>query len=448
VIDREVEIRPMSSAKYLARRAARHYGLFLGVLAAGLVGTAALVRYTNQVYRSESVILYRSSRAGTGDAGDSSRRVASRLQDMLMSHDRMARVIQELSLYPKVKNRDEAADEMRKKIGFKARDGNTFLITFDAETPALSQAVASLLSSTLIEDNMRLQVKEAEETRRFLDQERQRLGEELKAKEARMTAFVRAHPDALGRENVGPPEGLDELQREMDRLRGVPSADGRPDPDVIATVKRAETDFDTAQRDYNDKAQRLTAEHPDLIMARNKSKQAEANLQHVREVAGLTRPAEAGAPDNSGQVEALERQMARLRRRGAAGGMSRRQLEVTVMFESMRHELEQARGRLAGLEDKQFQVGMAAKLESSSEIGQLAILDPASRPGLPQIDVRKKVAIAGAVLALLLAFGAALLRARADDRIHDSTDAEWLGGKPVLVLLPAPPRERRSDAHG
>ena len=129
MIDREVEIRPMSSAKYLARRAARHYGLFLVALAAGLVGTAALVRYTNQVYRSESVILYRSSRAGAADASDSSRRVASRLQDMLMSHERMNRVIQELSLYPKVKNRDEAADEMRKKIGFKARDGNTFLIT-------------------------------------------------------------------------------------------------------------------------------------------------------------------------------------------------------------------------------------------------------------------------------------------------------------------------------
>src|SRR6185369_14715760 len=106
------------------------------------------------------------------------------------------------------------------------------------------------------------------------------------------------------------------------------------------------------------------------------------------------------------------------------------------------------RGRLAGMEDKQFQAGLAAKLETSSEIGQLAILDPASRPGLPLIDVRKKVAIAGVFLSLLLAVGAAVLRARADDRIHDTADAEWLGGKPVLVLLPAPPRERRSDAHG
>ena len=50
--------------------------------------------------------------------------------------------------------------------------------------------------------------------------------------------------------------------------------------------------------------------------------------------------------------------------------------------------------------------------------------------------------LAGVVLAVLLAMGAAVLRGRADDRIHDREDAEWLGGKPVLVLLPAPPKER------
>jgi hypothetical protein len=161
-------------------------------------------------------------------------------------------------------------------------------------------------------------------------------------------------------------------------------------------VRRAEADYDVAQRDYNDKAQRLTAEHPDLIMARSKSKQAESSLQHVaRSRADPAPPTAKGAGQQRPGRRRWSDRWLRLRRRAAAGGMSRRQLEVTVMFESLRHELEQARGRLAGMEDKQFQAGLAAKLETSSEIGQLAILDPASRPGLPLIDVRKKVAIAG-----------------------------------------------------
>jgi uncharacterized protein involved in exopolysaccharide biosynthesis len=451
VIDREEESRPMSPALYLARRAARHYGLFLIVLTVGLVGTAAAVRFTDQVYRSESVILYRNSRAGSSD-GDSSRRVASRLQDMLMSRERIARVIKELSLYPEVKNRDEAADEMRKKIAFKARDGNTFLVTYDAETPAGAQAVVSRLAATLIEDNSRMRIQEAKETGRFLDQERVRLGQEVRAREGQLTAFLRAHPDALGRtEASGPPPELDALQRQMDSLRGTPSSDGRPDPDVIATVRRAEADFDVAQKDYGDKSQRLTDQHPDLIAARSKLKQSEANLQRIREAAGLGRPAPAadGKTDNSAQVASLEREMARLRSRPGGGPrVSRQQLEMTVTFESLRHDLEQARTRLAALEDQQFQSALAAKQETNSEIGQLAILDPASRPGLPFVDVRKKVAIGGGLFALLLALGAAAWRARRDDRIHDRADAEWLAGKPVLVLLPPPPNDRRSAARG
>jgi uncharacterized protein involved in exopolysaccharide biosynthesis len=437
---------------YLARRAARHYVLFLAVLAVGLLATAAVVRFTDQIYRSETVILYRSTRPGTNDtSSDASRRVASRLQDMLMSRERIGRVIKELSLYPEVKNRDEAADEMRKKIAFRARDGNTFLVTFDAESPALAQAVVARLAASLIEDNMRLRVQEAEETRRFLNLERLRLREEVKAKEAALTAFLRSHPGAVIREGGGDASGagMDELQREMERLRGSGEG-GRPDPDVIATIRKAEADYDQAQKDVDEKQQRLTDVHPDLIAARGKVRQAETHLQRVREAAGLVRPAAAAAGgENREQVAALERQMARLRRAHSGGGyLSRQQLETAVMFESLRHELDQARGRLAGLEDKQFEAGLAAKLETSSEIGQLAILDAASRPGLPAVDVRKKVGIGGVFLALIVAMGVSLLRARSDDRIHDRADAEWLGGKPVLVLLPPPPREGRRSMYG
>jgi succinoglycan biosynthesis transport protein ExoP len=452
MIDGNDERRQTSPALYLARRAARHYGLFLSVLAVALVGIAGVVRYTDQVYRSESVILYRNA----GDnSSDSSRRVASRLQDMLMSHDRIVRVMNELRLSPDIKNRDEAADEVRKRIVFRARDGSTFLISFDAPSPALAQAVVSRLAATLIEDNSRLRRQEAEETGRFLAQEQLRLNQDVKEHEATLTAFLRAHPEALGRTEGGAaaePAGMDELQREMERLRGTPSADGRPDPDVIANVRRAETDYDLAQKDFLDKEQRLTDVHPDLIAARVKAKQAAAALQRLREAAGLTRPA-TGDPgaDQKEQVAAMEREMARLRRvrPGGVPRLTKQQLEVSVMFESLRHDLEQTRARLAGLQDKQFQAELATKLESNSELGQLAVLDPASRPGLPVVDVRKKVAIGGVIFALLLAFGAAAWRARRDDRIHDREDAEWLGGKPVLVLLPPPPASRRGRAaHG
>jgi uncharacterized protein involved in exopolysaccharide biosynthesis len=216
-------------------------------------------------------------------------------------------------------------------------------------------------------------------------------------------------------------------------------------------VRKAEADYDVAQKDLTEKQQRLTDVHPDLISSKQKLKQAEANLQRIREAAGLTRPAEAkGDGGKDQQIAGMEREMAKLRRARPAGAprVTRQQLEASVAFESLRHELEQARARLGNLDDKQFQSGLAAKLDTDASIGQLAVLDPASRPGLPIVDVRKKVAIAGLVVALLLGAGVAAWRARKDDRIHDRVDAEWLSGKPVLVLLPAPPRPSRRSAHG
>jgi polysaccharide biosynthesis transport protein len=438
----------MSPTQYLGRKALRHYRVFLAALAAGLAISVLVVRQTKQVYRSESVILYRQVGRPGNTEGDSGKRVATRLQDMLLGRDRLYRVIQELHLYPTVKNRDEAADELRKKIGFRAREGSTFQISFDADSPALAQAVTARLASTLIDDNMRLRVREAEETRRFLDQERARLGIEVKSKEAALGNFLQQHPElalARGGGGGGADPEAEELEREINRIRqanGAPPLD-RPDADKIAAVKRAETDYDQAQRDLADKQQRLTDAHPDLIAARQRATQAEGNLRRLREGAGLTRPPETAKSD---PTLGLERQLAALRRRSRADGprVTRQTLQTEVALESLRHDLEQARERLAGLEDKQFQAALVEKLETSGEIGQLVVLDPASRPGLPFTDVRKKVALGGFVLAFALAIGAALLRARADDRIFDRADVEWTGGKPVLTVIPLPSRPRRS----
>lgn len=459
---REIEEQTMAPALYLARRSLRHWGVFAIVLVLGLLTTAVIAHYTPQVYRSEAVILYRNvnaGRPGYGD-GDSSRRLASRLQDMLLSQDRLRRIIGEQHLYPKTKNLDEATDEMRKKVLFRARDGSTFLVSFDADSPAQAQAVTARLASTLIEDNTRMRLAEANETRRFLDQERVRLGQEVQAKEAALAAFFQAHPEVANRgssEATPAPGGIDDLERELARVRqgsdSPSSAPSKFDADLFASVRRAEVEAEQAERDVADKSDKLTDAHPDLIAAKERAARAKASLQRMRESAGLTRPAPAKAEGEGAkpapQVTAIEEQIARLRKSYAATGRrpSRQALQLEVTLEGLRHDLEQARARLAGLEDKQFQAALVAKLETNGEMGQLAVLDPASRPGLPFTDVRKKVALAGFVLALLLAAAAAVLRARTDDQIRDRLDAQWAIGKPVLALVATPPSASRSAAH-
>lgn len=455
---------------HTARRALRHYKLFLLVLMLGIGATALVAKNTPQVYRSEAVILYRqSARQGAGDAS-SWRRVGSRLQDMLVARERLLRIVRELRPYPKAAGPYEAADELRRKIGFLARDGSTFLIWFDTDTPARAQTVTARLAQTLIEDVGRQQADEAEQTRQFLDTEKQRVEREVRDKEMALSRFIGTHPEAVQARIGGgwasgsssTPDSDSPRREALAPRRESPSAT-RADADLLSAERRAALELLQAQRDLEAKQQALTDAHPDLINARERLRQAEVTLARTR-AAGVTSPAPAtpaaptlaagsstasGTPnrvDVGREIAALERELTHVRRSARRGGPrpSPHALRGEVELQSLRHDLEQARERLAGLEDRQFQAALTAKMESRGDIGSLALLDPAYLPGLPLVDRKKKTTMAGVAIAFLLAASAALLRAHTDDRLYDVQDVVWLAGLPVLADVPAISRK----AHG
>jgi len=458
---------------HVARRTLRHWPVFLAVLATGIAAGVPVVLRTEQVYRSEAVLLYRqTARVGSGEA-DSSRRAGSRLQDMLLSQERLRRIADEMRLYPQHADRNVAADEMRKRVMLHVRDGSTFLVTFDAADPAVAQAAIARLTQTLIRDNALQRVSEAEETRRLLDGEHQRLAQEVNKRETALTEFLRVHPEAALARSPAPDNRreLDTVQREFAGLRaGRLRADApagvttRPDPDLLAIVRRAEQELATSRLELAEREQRLTDAHPDLMTARERARRAQADLLQARELAAPplviepARPSANGGPSSparyatdmaGAEMASLEQEITRLRRTGTGSGrrINRHALRVEVELEGLRHDVEQARQQLASLEERQLQAAMVEKVAASGALGQLALLDPASRPGLPLVDVRKKVALAALTVALMLAGGTALLRARADDRIFNDTDAEWMAGQSVLVTVPSTQgRPRRNHA--
>jgi hypothetical protein len=333
--------RAAPSPLHLARRAARHWKMVTAISVIGLCATGIAARITDQIYRSEAVLLYRQPirQNNYGDSGaDSARRVATRLQDMLLAPDRLRRVADEVRLYPELDDRHAAADEMRRKVLFQPRDGSTFLITFDAATPQLAQKVASRLAETLIADNSKQRTGEAEETRRLLDTERKRLEAEADEREKAVTAFLRLHPEAaMPREAMtdrGTDSGgadLSNLQRELDRVRGGSSA-GRTgvsisDPDLVAARQRALAELLQARKELASRQENLTDAHPDLMAARAKVKQAEAIVLELRErTAPAAAPASADDSRTAGEKSAsaaLEAEIVRLRSSSRASGRPR-----------------------------------------------------------------------------------------------------------------------------
>ncbi len=452
---------PTPSTLHLAQRSLRYAGLSALVLGLGLAATAFMVQRTPQVYRSEAVLLYRQA-ARQGNSDDSARRAGARLSDMTLARERLRRLTDEFKLYPEIADRNAAVDDMRRKVAFKARDGSTFLITFDSSSPAQAQAVNGRLVQTLIEDNTRQRAKETEEMRRVLEAERGRLEEDLRARQAAVTQYLGLHPEAAMARETGGSENpdVDALAREVERVRGVRPSSGDPvartvDAELLAAERKTATDLAQARRELAEKQQRLTDVHPDVVVANERVRQAESSWRELRDAvteanampAPIRPAATSSSSSNDRALSSVEQQLARIKRSARSGGrqISSRALRGEVELQSLRHELDQARERLAGLEEKQVEAQLQAKMDTNAETGQLAILDPASRPGLPVVDVRKKVLLGGVAASLMLAIGLALLRARTDDRIHDQRDAQWLGGQPVLASIP---ERRRRRAHG
>src|SRR5882672_5858009 len=176
----------------LAPRVARASWVGGVVLALGLAATAIWALSTNRLYRSEAVILYeRGVQSGMGgQEGDLPRVMGTRLHDMLMSRQRLESVVKEMHLYPVIVEQRsivDAIDEMRKHLTLTGREGYTFRVSFDADRREVAQQALDRLTKSVVEDDARRRMKEAEDTKAFLDTERLHADQDLRTKESALS---------------------------------------------------------------------------------------------------------------------------------------------------------------------------------------------------------------------------------------------------------------------
>jgi uncharacterized protein involved in exopolysaccharide biosynthesis len=168
-------------------------------LLVGLAGTAALALSTTRLYRSEAVLVFeRGVQAGAvGREGESPRVIGARLQDMLISRQRLESVIKEMKLYHKLIDRrglTETIDEMRKHLTVSNREGYAYRIAYDGESREGTKSVLDRLTASIVDEDTKRRRQEAEDTKRFLDTERKQADEDMKTKEQELGGFLTKHP--------------------------------------------------------------------------------------------------------------------------------------------------------------------------------------------------------------------------------------------------------------
>lgn len=440
-----------------------------------------------RTYKSETVILYQenmSALEGGGGGSEVARRVGARLREVLLSRASLEPIIKETHAFDaQVEKRGmvDAVEDMRKQISFRAREGDTFEISYTGGSPDEVQEVTRRLGECIVREASTRRAESAKALKAFVDAESERNQIDLKTKEAALATFLSAHPEfarMAAAESQGgtiaPPGSttaaggsrggdtlLAMLEARAAKLEGQlapPSATPRPPP---PPPRPESPELVAARRDLADKLARYTDKHPDVAAARVRLRAAEDAEAAAKAAAAATAPPpqeEAPVQRTEAEREAIRKELGSIHAQIAArrqalaaakpvasattpkpAATEEASVTLAVEYRRLAREVADARERQRQLDDKQFKASISASSATNDRNIQVSVLDEAYRPTHAISRPRSQLLAAALVICFVLALLTAVASALFDDRIHGRVDLERLDVLPVVGAIPRAP---------
>lgn len=334
----------LERGKTLALRARRYWKgallVFVIIAAGALVGAMQIQR----VYASECVVLVKPAFKTDDQESPQDRavRMTPKLRDTLLTRSRLEPLIKEFKLYPQVVDSHsmvDAVDEMTKHIGFKGRDSETFVISFEDSDAERARIITQRLAETTMDDFKRANMSSSQQQADFLSGELARSEQDLEQANRALASFLASHPEfasaginspfnPTGEKGGVPPGGvaggappapiptstdpqLASLYRQRARLEAeLKAATQTPPPapnQTITSLTRAVDEaakrVAAAQGDLADKRTRLTDQHPDMVAAKAQAEAAVAALSNAEAQLDIAKKAQGGAPPSTVPTE-------------------------------------------------------------------------------------------------------------------------------------------------
>ena len=473
----------------LIRRSLRYLWVVALTLLLGIGASVGALKLRHPKFQSGAVLYYQEGLSWTlnGGEGGGGKKVGARLKEVLLARAQLQKVIEELNLFPrmvKAGKTSEAVEELHQAVTFKVNEGDTYVITYQGDSPEEAQLVTAKLTELLIGENTRLRAEQAEVAKGFLDAEAKRNENNLREKETELARFLQKHTEfaqeqagsgaavrATTKKGVDPATltgdtVLTALRREEERLRHqITSPSAVPvhapaDPALVSAKNEADAKLAAAKRDLADKRARYTDQHPDVRAAEALVRDAQS--QQARAAEALK--AAEQLPSEVVEIEpkaALEARLAQVQQEihdyqekkkrtttpdepAETNDAAQRIVAVETEWTRLNREVAEARERFQQLDTKQFMATMAASSLAGGQTAQILVIDPAYTPSKPIGLSTARFVIVGVGVAFGLGVGLALLLGLLDDRLLDRADLEKLGLVPVLIEVPL--RARRMAA--
>jgi polysaccharide chain length determinant protein (PEP-CTERM system associated) len=406
------------------------------------------------------------------------------ITEQVMSRSRLEEIINKYQLYPKIRatrTMYAAVEKLREDITInikevKSRRWNdapaAFEVSYEGRNPKLVRDVTADMSNLYIDYNFRLRAEQAAGTTKFLDRELARMKEELRKKEEAVQKFKEEHVgflpeqmqnnyniltrlqqhsdsineslqktedrkillqaqlnklDALQSETRHPgdeerePLTLDELRRELSRLKARYS-DKHPDVvRITATIAKMESDQETdaAKTDSGVSRKETPTDRTERLMLF----QREDTLVELKII-------DAEVKSLRHEKENTAEQIRRYQQRIEQGP------KIEAMFVDLRRDYERASENYQSLLQKKMEAQLAENLERTQKGEQFKIIDAANLPEKPTKPNIPKLLAIGLMLALGSGFGLAFLWEYLDPTFWSRKEIESKLELPVLVSIP------------
>ncbi len=484
----------------IIKRMVAHLPVTVVVLALGIAITMVMARQRKTMWGSETVIYYKEgiARQFTGVEGgeDNLKALPGRLKGTLLSRAPLEKIIKEFNLYQQTVQMEglvAAVDKFRAKITFKPRSTEEFLIAFEGATPEEARDVTARLADILIEDMNERKKARAKTATEFLENEKKRADEDLEKRETELAQFLAGHPEFASENNgeqagagiraekakaIADPELL-ALDGQQQRIRaalaakvapGVPGAAAGPagaGQAILGAKQAADQEVAAAEKDLEEKREKLKDQHPDVRIARSRflaaqAKQREANAALIAATpnvapvavagAGADDPYEAKKPVDEAtrlerELQKTEREL-QMRKRGIkpdanASAFATHIIELEKQWKTLNREREKAKTRQTNIDDRLFKARTNEESENSGYNATVMVMEPAFLPTTTGTMPKQKFILLGIVISLVVGLVAATAWGMfLDDRVFVADDLAALA--PALVTVPAGPVEKPS----
>ena len=461
----------LNDLKQIVRR--RIWSLILPMLLFSLTGVAVALALPS-IYKSTSLILIEEQEIPadfvmTTVTSYAAQRIQA-IKQRVMGFTRLMDIIQKFGLYPELRGKtpdEEIVEKMREDIdlapviekiidrrtGAKIEANIAFTLSYQGKTPTVVQQITNVLTSLYLEENLKVRVKQVEQTAEFLESEIARLKRELDEIEKALSEFKQRHQNELPAMMAMNQQMVFESERKIEilteQMRGLKDREAYIQ-EQLAGIKPSLADagerrqLEELRLQMAQMATRYSDQHPDVMRLRGEISELEKKMkggdagtkgQSADNPAYITLRAQLVSAQI--EIDSLRRQIADLQNTARE---FRRRISVTPSIEQEFNDLMSRRtstlAKFNDLTSKLMEAKVATGLEKEQKGERFTLIEPPRLPTKPFKPNRLAIMAIGVVLGIGAGVGFAALREFSDDAVHSADQLESATRFPVLAGIP------------